>query len=110
MKKIFILLVMLMGISIMGAAQSPAKVERQGNTFVQVSSNNGGGSATQTQFTYKDKSDTEYPIFITANGRCFINKVSKNGNTYKKYLDEQTARTICAELGVEYKEKSGGNK
>lgn len=58
---------------------------------------------TQTEFTYTIKGGI-YNIWITPNGRCYIIRVSKNGNEYKQYVCEEIARQICAELGVEYKE------
>ena len=79
-----------------------AQVTRQGNTFVQVSTKSGKSSAQQTKYTY-EVGGKKYPIFITKNGRCFINKVSsKSGKEYKYYLDEETSKTIAKEMGITY--------
>lgn len=83
-------------------AQSGVTVTRQGNTFVQVTTKGGKSSAQQTKYTY-EVGGKKYPIFITKNGRCFINKVSsKSGKEYKYYLDEETSKTIAKEMGITY--------
>lgn len=43
-------------------------------------------------------------------GSCFIRKTSaKSGKEYPDYLGEEISRTICKEMGVEYKGKSKTN-
>lgn len=109
MRKIFIILMLVMGISSIGAAQnSPAKVERKGKTFIQTKSST-KAQPVATEFNWQDSKGNEYPIFInTASGRCFVMKVSgKTGKEYKYYLPEEVAREVCKEMGVEYKEKGG---
>lgn len=59
---------------------------------------------TKTPFTFKDKSDKIYQIYISKNGRCCIIKTSKNGKEYKYYLGEAISKDICKELGIEYVE------
>lgn len=83
--------------------EAQAQTRREGNTFIQQSSRNQASSAIQTKYTWKDSKGTEYPIFITKNGRCFVNKISsKTGRKYKYYLDEKTSRTIANEMGITY--------
>ena len=78
--------------------------KRVGNKFVYE----GGSSKAEpekTEFTVI-KQGVEYPVYITANGRCFILKVSKNtGKEYKQYLGEDISRDICKELNREYVDK-----
>lgn len=79
---------------------------RNGNTFTQISAKSNKKEATQTKFTWKDNKGKVYPIFITQNGRCFVNKVSaKTNKEYKYYLKEDLAREICKALNITYKEK-----
>ena len=79
---------------------------RNGDIFTQVNTKSDKNSATLTKFTWKDSKGKEYPIFITANGRCFVNKVSsKTGKEYKYYLKEDLAKEICKALNITYKEK-----
>lgn len=79
---------------------------RNGNTFTQVTTKSVAKSTIKTKFTWKDSKGKEYPIFITANGRCFVNKVSsKTGKEYKYYLKEDLAKEICKVLNITYKEK-----
>ncbi len=80
-----------------------AEVKRDGNKFVQVSTRR----KTETKltiYTWEDsKTGLEYPIHITGNGRCFVNRISqKTGEPYRYYIDEEIAKTICKEMGVEY--------
>lgn len=101
MKKLLLLAAIAL-ISVMTAVgqESHTKVERQGNQFIEAATSQ---PAQATQFTYTTKDGVEHPIYIMQNGRCYINKVSKkSGKTYKKYLDEDTCKTICKELNVPY--------
>lgn len=100
--KRLILLVAITLISVITAVgqNSHTKVERQGNQFIETKVSQTG---TLTPYTYIDKDEIEYQIYVMDNGRCYINKVSKkSGKTYKKYLDEDTCKTICKELNVPY--------
>lgn len=79
---------------------------RNGHTFTQVSVKSNKKVAILTKFTWKDSKGKEYPIFITLNGRCFVNKVSsKTNKEYRYYLKEDLAREICKALHITYKEK-----
>lgn len=77
-------------------------VVREGNTFSSVSSK----SVTQekkTKFTWKDSKGTEYPIYISKTGSCYVKKVSKKtGKEYKQYLGKEVSAQVCKELGIEY--------
>lgn len=85
MKKIIICIIMMLALSVNAQAQS---VNKQGNTFTQVS-NKKSGKETKTIFTYKDSKGVEYPIYLSASGKAFIKKVSKkSGKEYKQYLPE----------------------
>lgn len=68
-------------------------------------------SATLTEYNWEE-SDSIYPIYITKNGRTYINKVSKkSGKVYKKYLPEEVSRQLCTELNIVYVEtKKENNK
>lgn len=78
---------------------------RSGNTFVSTTTTRTKSEPKKTQFTYK-QGDKSYPIYIGSTGSCFILKTSgKTGKEYRSYLGEEMSRTICKELGVEYKPK-----
>lgn len=96
-------LIVLLSVSLNTQAQS---FTRKGNTFEQVSSKK-TSSSKQTQFTWTDSKGKTYPIFITKNGRCFVNKISsKTGKEYKYYLPKEIALEVCKELGITYLEKT----
>ena len=107
MKKLFILFVMMFAFTTVVNAQS---FEREGNTF--VSKSNKGSKAksepTKTKFTWKDSKGTEYPVYISSTGSCFVIKVSaKTGKEYRNYLGPEISQQICKELNIEYKCKKG---
>lgn len=84
-------------------------VSRKGNTF-EISSSKTKSEPIKTKFTAKI-GDTEYPIYITNNGSCFVNKTSsKTSKQYRYYLDAETSKIICKELNVEYKSKKSVKK
>lgn len=96
------LVVLIASFSVLPEAEAQAQTRREGNTFIQ-SSRNSATNVIKTKYTWKDSKGTEYPIFITKNGRCFVNKISsKTGREYKYYLDEKTSRTIANEMGITY--------
>lgn len=102
-KVMLCVLAMLLSFTIEASAQSFVK---NGSTFEQVSTRSTGSKATKTQFNYKDSKGKDYPIFITQNGRCFVNKVSgKTGKEYKYYLNEDISKAVCKELGITYTPK-----
>ena len=86
MKKLVICITMMLAFSLVTNAQS---VERQGNTFTQVSNKKSAGKETKTQYIYKDSKGVEYPVYLSSTGKAFIKKVSKKtGKEYKQYVPE----------------------
>lgn len=82
------------------------KVTREGKVFVQNAHHSSTGVVKSTPYTWKDSKGVEYPIMMSANGSCFVNKISsKTGKEYKYYLGPEISQEICNELGVEYKGK-----
>lgn len=54
---------------------------------------------TQTKYTWIDNKNTEYPIYITKKGRCYIIRTSKkSGKEYKYYLPQEVQEQIQQEL------------
>jgi hypothetical protein len=62
-------------------------VIRQGNTFVEISKTK-KDSAQRTIYTYKDRHGKLYPIYLSAKGKAFIIRTSKNGKEYRQYLKD----------------------
>ncbi len=90
-------------ISLDAQAQS---YKRNGNTFEQVSAKSTHSTATKTTYTWVDSKGNKYPIFITKNGRCFINKISsKTGKEYPYYLGEKVSKEVCEEMKIVYEPK-----
>lgn len=113
MKKLFIILMLVMGISSIGAAQSSdAKVERNGNVFSQKSVKKAKTEPVVTDFQWEDSKGNQYPILVNPNsGRCFVMKTSKKtGKEYKQYLDADVCKAVCKEIGIAYVDKEGGTK
>lgn len=80
-----------------------SEVKREGKNFTQTSAIQ-KSSDIKTEYTYTIR-EVSYPVWITKNSRCYILRISKNGNEYKQYLPEEVSRQIADELGVEYKEE-----
>ena len=113
MKKLFILLIALMGICAMGVSQSSdTKVERNGKVFSQKSVKKAKTEPVVTDFQWEDSKGNQYPILVNPNsGRCFVMKTSsKTGKEYKYYLDAEVAKAICKEMNIAYIDKEGGSK
>lgn len=91
--------------------EAQAQTRREGNTFIQQSSRNSATSAVKTKYIWEDTKGNSYQIYITSNGRCFVNKVSnKTSKEYKYYLDEETSKTIAKEMGITYVPKQSKKK
>ena len=74
-----------------------AEVKREGNTFkVEQTTKE---SDTKTQYTWVDKDENVYPVFITKRGACYIFRTSKKtGKEYKQYLPKDIQEIIKQEL------------
>ena len=72
------------------AQNNKPTIERQGNVFVQKSNSRGSGQVTKTNYIYQDSKGNKDTIYISPTGKCFVFKLSKNGNIYKRYLPEVT--------------------
>lgn len=81
-------------------------VQREGDTYVEQPSQKKrtAQEPMATSRKYKTKDGKIYTIYLSSNGNAFIYVVSKNGNTYKKYLPEVT-KQLKAE-GVKYNGKN----
>jgi hypothetical protein len=102
MKKLLIMLVLLC----VGLTSNAQNYTREGNTFVSVKS--AKAEPTKTKFTWKDSKGTEYPVYISSTGSCFIIRISKKtGKEYRSYLGPEVSAQICKELNIEYKGKKG---
>ena len=78
---------------------------RSGNTFIITSTKKAKSEPTKTKFTV-EKDGKSYPVYMGSTGSCFILKISaKTGKEYRSYLGEEMSRTICKEMGVEYKSR-----
>jgi len=94
-----------------GCTAAHAEVKREGKNFVQVSSRSAAAQPVATPYTWTDSKGKTYPIYLSANGRAYVMRVSgKTGKEYRHYLGEEISRTICKEMGVEYKEMNTKKK
>ena len=113
MKKLIILLTFIVSV-IAGnnllaqnaTISSTGEVERNGNTFI-ASNKSSKINTQQTQYTWKDSKDNEYPIYISASGSCYVIKTSKKtGKEYKSYLPKEVSTEICKELNYKKNESN----
>lgn len=73
------------------AQNNEPQVEQQGNVFIQKSTRS-SGQIIKTNYIYEDSKGNRDTIYLSPTGKAFVFKVSKNGNTYKKYLPEVTRK------------------
>lgn len=97
-----IILALITFFCIICVSANAQEIKREGNTFVQVS-NLQQSHDVQTPYFYKVK-EMSYSIWITSKGRCYIVRLSKNGNPYKQYLSKDICLQICEELNIQYQE------
>ena len=77
---------------------APAQITRIDNTF-KSEINKTKSENTLTKFTWEDSKGNKYPIYITKNGACYINrKSSKTGKEYKQYLPKEIKEQIQKEV------------
>ena len=108
MKKFLFILIALLAFNISNAE---VKATREGKVFIQNAHHSSTGVVKSTPYTWKDSKGVEYPIMMSANGSCFVNKISsKTSKEYKYYLGPEISQEICRELGVEYKGKKSTSK
>lgn len=102
--KIYILCA-LFALLCMNSSNVYAQIVREGNTFSQQTTRV-KDEPTKTQFTWKDSSGTQYPIYVSSNGSCFVIMTSKKTNKeYRKYLGKEISMQICKEMKITYKPK-----
>lgn len=88
MKKLMVCITMMLAFSLVTNAQS---VQRQGNTFTQVSNKKSADKKeeTATKYQYVDSKGKVYTVMLSSTGKAFIWKTSqKTGKAYKQYMPE----------------------
>ena len=85
MKKLIIVAIMLLGVSMAISGQS---VQRQGNNFTQVSNKKSSDKATKTQYTYTDSKGIVHSVYLSEGGKAFIYYINKKGEQKRRYMPE----------------------
>ena len=76
---------------------SYADIVRDGDTF-KVEKTVSVNQDTQTKYTWEDRENNKYPIYITKKGACYIIRTSKKtGKEYKQYLPKNVQEQIKEE-------------
>lgn len=105
MRKNIMLVLMTMMLMMLPSNILAQSFTRSGNTFTITSTKKTKSEPKKTKFTV-EKDGKSYPVYVGSTGSCFILKTSsKTGKEYRNYLGEELSRTICKEMGVEYKPK-----
>lgn len=97
----------LMIISVIAVAQESAtKVQRQGNNFIQISEKSisahseAEDNSTIINYTFTTKDGVGHQLHMGKSGGIYYWTISKKGNEYKVYVDdEKTISQIHNELG-----------
>lgn len=98
----FITLVVALVLGVTAVQAQDYKI--QGKTITATKAERSKAEPQDTGYTLEEGGKT-YHVYVGASGSCYIVKVSKNGNEYKKYLSAEISREICKAINHEYKEK-----
>ena len=94
MKKVIVTIAVAL-FSIVGVNAQKVTTDANGN-YVAVKSERVKAEAKETGKTYTDSKGVTYPVMISANGKLFVTKTSKNtGNEYKMYLKTEEEQTTA---------------
>lgn len=75
MKKFLFILIALLAFNASNTTiNAEVKATREGKVFIQNAHHSSTGVVKQTPYTWKDSKGVTYPIKMSANGSCFINK------------------------------------
>lgn len=87
-KRIFRIIVLILGLLAISNGTKAQNVVRKGNTFVQQTKTN---DSTATSYYYQDNMGKKYPIFLSSKGKAYCWVTSKKTNKqYRKYLPKIT--------------------
>lgn len=87
-KRIFGIIVLILGLLAISNGTKAQNVVRKGNTFVQQTKTN---DSTATSYYYQDNMGKKYPIFLSSKGKAYCWVTSKKTNKqYRKYLPKIT--------------------
>lgn len=98
-KKLIIAVIIASFLALAGYLTGNAKKNYalNGNTIICIDSKN-ISKGYKTDFTYEVKG-TQYPIYTSPKGRCYILKVSKKtGKEYKQYLPKEADSLVKIQL------------
>ena len=85
------IIVLILSLALLSLGAKAQSVEQKGNVFVAKKSTH-DGQVTKTNYIYEDSKGRQDTIYLSSTGKAFVWRVSKNGNTYKKYLPEVTRK------------------
>jgi len=86
MKRLFSAIAVLLLLSFSISAQTIVK-DAQGN-YTAVKKDSTKAPDTNTGKTFTDTKGNKWPVYQTNKGRVYALRTSKNGTTYKQYLDK----------------------
>jgi hypothetical protein len=91
MKKLFITVGLLLGVTAATNAQSKANVSLQGNVYKALPRQHSDtAKAKPTGRYYVDTKGQMWPVYSSNSGKLFALRTSKNGKQYKYYLKPTT--------------------
>lgn len=100
MKRVILMACLLVGM----ASASAQSYKVSGNVYSKATTERVTAKNDSTMYKYEVKG-IKYTIHLSKNGRAYIIRTSKKGNTYKQYLGEEVSRDICKRMGRTYVEK-----
>lgn len=88
MQKIILSIALILIYSFSFGQAKPNLVKDLNGNYTAISSAKDTVTAMPTGKTFTDSKGKVYPVFKSAKGKFFVNRISKSGNSYKYYLSE----------------------
>lgn len=98
----------LMLLCFSASVDAQSKYTIKGNEIVRVEPKQSESTSKSitTKMTHTTPDGKKHQVMLSAKGRAYIERTSKNGNVYKQYFGEDVSRELCKQYGITYVEKT----
>ncbi len=85
------IIVLILGFLVLATRTQAQSVQLKGKTFYAAKDSSRKSQSVKTDYVFVDTDHKQYPVFISKNGKAYIERVSKKtGKTWRKYLPKVT--------------------
>lgn len=85
-KKLFLYVIALIVKALITTVSAQSPVSLQDGYYIAMTKPIESEPAKATDKQFKTKAGEVYPIFVSRNGKYYVNRVSKSGKKYRQYL------------------------